>query len=130
MVYVADTHSVIWFLTEEYSKLGENAKRAFENTENGQDIIVISTISLMEILYVCNKKGIIKQFEIILQKMKKSLNYIVFDLNLEIVKQCVELEKVSEMHDRIIVATAKKLNAPVITIDKNIKDSEYAKVVW
>jgi len=49
MLHVADTHALIWFLTRD-NKLGSNAKEIFQKTEEGETIIVVSVISLLEIL--------------------------------------------------------------------------------
>lgn len=129
MIYTADTHALIWFLTED-DKLGEEARTIFKKAEEGKAIILITTISLMEILYICKKKGVVNEFKELLKKLRYSLNYVVFDLNLEIVLRTVELEKVDEMHDRIIVATAKTVNSIVITKDLNITESGYVPIIW
>lgn len=129
MVYIADTHALIWFLTDS-KKLGPNAQELFKKAELGETIIIISTISLMEILYICKKENRVNQFKDILKKLKISLNYLTFDLDLETVLECVNLEKVNEMHDRIIVATAKIANAKIITKDLNIIKSNYTKIIW
>lgn len=129
MVYVADTHSTLWFLTND-SKLGSGAREVFERAEKGETIIIIPTISLAEMLYVCEKKKVAVKFREILEKLKTSFNYMVFDLTLETVLKCADLQEITEMHDRIITATAKIVNASVITKDPNIKESGLVDVIW
>ena len=41
-----------------------------------------------------------------------------------------ELTAIPEMHDRMIVATAIKYKAALITVDESITKSELVKVVW
>lgn len=129
MPYVADTHALIWFLTND-EQLGSKAREIFEITEKGEEIIIISAISLLEIMYLCEKKGIANQYKKILEQLKTSLNYLVFDVNVEITEKCVELTKVSEMHDRIIVATANITNAGIVTKDQNIIAAKYVNIIW
>jgi predicted nuclease of predicted toxin-antitoxin system len=37
---------------------------------------------------------------------------------------------IKELHDKIIVSTAKFLNATLITKDKEIRDSNIVKTIW
>lgn len=110
--------------------LSSHAKGVFQRAEEGEATIVITTISLMELLYICKKKLALHQFYALLQKLAGSINYFVYELDFQVVLVCTELEKVEEMHDRVITATAKLLDVPVITSDGNIRESGYVKVEW
>lgn len=129
MVYVTDTHSLIWFLSED-KDLSNKAREIFESTERGNDIIVIPTIVLAELLFLCERKNIIKKFTEIIEKISNGTNYVVYNLDLEIIVECKNLNKIPEMHDRIIVATAKILDAGIITKDKEIKEFSNLKIIW
>jgi len=53
MDYVTDTHSLVWHFTED-RQLSENALAAFEETiEVGS--IIVPTIVLAEVMYICQK---------------------------------------------------------------------------
>ncbi len=129
MIYLTDTHALIWFLTAD-SRLSPAARDVFEEAEKGKTIILITTISLLEILYVCEKKGKKEEFTALLRDLLGSLNYIVLDVTLDAVLLCADLPLVEEMHDRIIVAISKQVHAVLITKDKNIITSGYVNVVW
>ncbi len=129
MTYVTDTHALLWYLTDN-PNLSSHAKEVFQRAEEGEATIVITTISLMELLYICKKRLALHQFYALLQKLAGSINYFVYELDFQVVLVCTELEKVEEMHDRVITATAKLLDVPVITSDGNIRDSGYVKVEW
>ena len=62
--------------------------------------------------------------------MKNTFNYITYPLDEEIVLECQNLKQFSDLHDRIVVATAKLLNAQLITKDEKIKKSKLVKTVW
>lgn len=128
-MYVADAHAFIWFLTED-EKLGENAKKLFLSADKGDISIVIPSIVLLETLHVCEKHKAELMFEDVMQKIQNSLNYPVYPLDMRVVEECQNLKEFHELHDRVIVATAKLLNAKVITKDDEIKNSGIVGVVW
>lgn len=129
MVHVTDTHSLIWFLSEDKS-LSNKTKEVFENTEKGNDIMVIPTIVMTELLFLCEKKNILNKFSEVIEKINSGTNYTVYNLDLEVIIECKNLAKISEMHDKIIVATEKILDAGIITKDKEIKEFSNLKVIW
>lgn len=129
MLYVADTHSLIWFLSDP-KKLGKNASKIFDKAEEGRCVIVIPTIVLAEIMYISEKKKANIKFMDILRKLQNSLNYVVYNLDLEVLIKSKDLIKINELHDRIIIATAQIIGAKILTRDENITTSAYAEVVW
>ena len=129
MYYITDTHSLIWYLTED-NRLGNKAYSIFNKADKGEEIIIIPTIVLAEILYICEKKKASLEFKSILKKINNSLNYLPFNLNMEIILKIETLLKISEIHDRIIVATASLVNGIIITKDKNIIDSKLIETLW
>jgi PIN domain nuclease of toxin-antitoxin system len=66
----------------------------------------------------------------ILRKLEGSFNYPIYPLDEEVILQCNGIGQVIEMHDRIIVATARLLRAKLITKDVNIVNSKVVETVW
>lgn len=128
-MYVTDTHAFLWFL-EHDKKLGKNALAIFQACDEGKEIIAIPSIVLLECMFVYEKKRIEAEFQEITRKLERSLNYQVYPLDEDIVSQCQNLSPIVEMHDRIITATAKLLNASLITKDENIVKSKMITTVW
>ena len=129
MIYVTDTHSLIWFLSDNRS-LSTKAREIFEITEKGKNIIVIPTIVLAELFHICEKKNILNLFSEIINKLKTGTNYIVYNLDLDVIIECKNLNKIPEMHDKIIAATTKILGVVLITKDQEIQASAYIKTIW
>jgi len=127
-MYVTDTHSFLWHLQND-KKLSGKAKSIFELCDNGNEVIIIPSIALIESLYICEKKKIEMEFQQILKKLKDASNYHVYPLDEEVVFRCSTI-KLKEPHDRIIVATARLLGAPLITNDRSIKESMIIDTVW
>jgi len=59
-------------------------------------------------------------------------NFYVVPLNMTVAKAVSDFGPVAipDMPDRIIAATARALNLPLITVDPIIADSELVKAVW
>ena len=129
MPYVLDTHALIWFLTSD-NKLGKKALELLRRADMGEETIIIPTVVLAEIFYICEKKKEPIRFIDILEKINERSNYIVYDLNLNIILKLEELNKIRELHDRIIIATAVLTDSEIMTRDKNIRESNYVRVVW
>ena len=68
-------------------------------------------------------------FDELLTRIEESDNFIVISFDFGIVK-LLPLINAPELHDRIIVATARLLGAVLITKDKEIVESEDVRVVW
>jgi len=117
MLYVADTHSIIWFLTKD-ERLGKKAKDILEKADEGKVIVIIPTIVLAELIFICEKKDASIKFKEILDKINESSNYIYYNLDIKVILEISNLSKIPEMHDRIITATA-KLNRAIVS-DINI----------
>jgi len=129
MIYVADTHSLIWFLTND-SSLSRRAAKIFDEVEQGKSVMVIPTIVLAELFYICDGKEKLDTFFKIVEKIRNGINYMAYDLNLEIILECRNIPKIRNIHDKIIAATARLLGATVITRDKEILNSGYVETIW
>jgi len=126
MFYVTDTHAFVWYIA---GKLSPEVDGVFRSAEKGESIIFIPTVVLAECLYLAENRKIDLDFNELLEKIEASSNFIPTSFNFQVVKLLQEI-KLSELHDRIIVATAKLLNAKLITKDKEIRESGIVEVVW
>ncbi len=129
MLYVADTHSLVWFLTDD-KRLGAKAKEILERADEGKAIIIIPTIVLAELVFICEKKDSEIEFKSVLDKINESSNYIHYNLDMKVISEIANLNQIHEMHDRIITATAKLNKATLITKDEDIIESGFIETVW
>lgn len=126
MFYVTDTHPLVRYLIGE---LPEKSDRIFASAEIGKSTIFIPTIVLAECLYLVEDGTINLNYDDLLNRIEISRNFIPVSLNFQVMKHLPEI-KLKEIHDRIIVATAKILNTKLITKDKEIKKSGIIETVW
>ncbi len=82
----------------------------------------------MEMLYLFEKNridvGLLQAEELF-----KSQNYQFEPLSFDILKTAVEIDDIPELHDRLIAATARYLDLPLITNDPEIRASRYVTVL-
>ena len=129
MNYVLDTHALIWFLTSN-NKLGKKALEILRRADSEKETIIIPTVVLAEVLYICEKNNAEIKFREILDRINENSSFLVYELNLEVILKLQNLKKIKELHDRIIVATGILSESNIITKDQNILDSKYVGVIW
>jgi PIN domain nuclease of toxin-antitoxin system len=58
------------------------------------------------------------------------MNYVLISLDLPILQKMIDLQDIPELHDKIIVSTAKHLNLQIITKDSILHNLSHVKTVW
>lgn len=129
MNFLADTHALLWHFTNN-PKLSKKAKDIFNQCERGECVILIPSIVLAECLSIFEKKKVSFDFKALFNRIRKSENYVIAPLDHKILLQMVETEEVSELHDKIIVATAKLLETPLITKDTALLRLKTITTLW
>jgi len=116
MDYVTDTHSILWYFTED-PRLSKRAFDVFEGTVR-EGFIIIPAVVLAEIMFIAKKGRITLAFEETLKKIERYENFDLAPLDVDILKVANKIEADLEMHDRLIVATALYFNATLLTSAK------------
>jgi predicted nucleic acid-binding protein len=83
----------------------------------------------MEILYLSEKNRIPITLKETVEKIQLSTIYEVVDLSTEIVLTAQTVD-FYELHDRLILATAKYLGVPIISSDTKFNDVEGIQTIW
>jgi hypothetical protein len=58
------------------------------------------------------------------------VNYEIVPVSADVVMAAAEVNDVPELHDRIIVGTARWLGVPILTSDGIISESRHVETVW
>jgi predicted nucleic acid-binding protein len=125
--YVTDTQAIVKFMMGQ-KVINDRSHRAFLSADEGKSIIIIPAVVLMEVLYLFERNRIdvgLLQIE----ELLKSRNYQFEPLSLEILKAAIEIDDIPELHDRLIAATARHLDIPIITNDPLIIKSQHVTVL-
>lgn len=125
MQSLLDTVTIVRHFTE-IGKFGKKAQEILHDTEN---TFVISVISLMEILYLSEKQRIDIDLIETLNRIELSSLYSIVDLTPDILKVAMDLI-FYELHDRLILSTAKWLDIPIISSDEKFKHVKGIQVFW
>jgi len=129
MNFVTDTHALLWWFTDS-PKISSKASEIFQDCERGENVIFIPSIVIAESLSIFDKKRISFNFKNLFKKIHTSENFVLIALDYPILQQMVALKEVPELHDKIIVSTAKYLKLPIITKDKTLQKLPSIKTVW
>ena len=128
MNYVTDTHSLLWYFTDD-QRLSQKALKSFESTvKEGQ--IIVPTVVLAEMLFIAKKGRIPLGFTATVAKIETLANFEIAPLDLDVLKIAEGIDVPLEMHDKLIVATAIRYDACLITRDEQITKSKAVKIIW
>lgn len=131
-LYIPDTHALLWYMLEPH-KLSLPAQHALRQVERGEATLHIPVIVIAEAEMVIEKRRIQatkSQFETLLQKMIDSRNFQVGRLTLDTVLKATRFLQLRDIFDRLIVAEAVVLGAPLITVDQEITASSLVPLIW
>jgi PIN domain nuclease of toxin-antitoxin system len=131
-VIVLDTHTLIWWVTSD-AALSKKAKTAIERERAGGEIIV-SAISAWEIAMLVQRETVAFSMDVEnwLATVQQIPGVRFAPVDLDISVKSVQLP--GEFHrdpaDRLIVATARKFAAPLVTKDLKIRAYAHVKTIW
>lgn len=128
MRYLLDTVTLIRHFSGQ-GKLGNAATRIFDQAETSGAEFYISAATLMEIIYLAEKKRIPINLEEIFNEIEGNALYTIVDLTPEILRVAAGMT-CCELHDRLILATAKWLEIPVISANSKLSDMAGVTAIW
>ena len=127
--YVADTHSLVWYLGSP-ERLGPLARRAFAEANAGRARIYVPVIVLAELVFIVERGRIHVDVQGILRQLRTLPAFSVLPLRLATIQRLPALTSIPEMHDRLIAAEALAHKASVITRDRAIAEAGIVPTVW
>lgn len=132
MIYVIDTHPLVFWSSNRQPRLGKRARRILQETERGKHSIIVPIVALEEIsrLVERNLVHLDVPFRRWAQELERSPNFQVQAYTLEVLLESVSLVAIRDPADRAVVATARHLRCPLITGDGIIQDGDWVDTVW
>jgi PIN domain nuclease of toxin-antitoxin system len=131
-VIVADTHTAVWYLLNA-PNLSTQARAAMDEATDAGDPIYVSSISLVEIVYLVEKGRLPG---VVIDRLTAALSdpgaaFVIAPLTESIALdvQRISRDIVPDMPDRIIAATAHNLNLPLVTRDSDISKAGI-RTIW
>ena len=132
MIYVTDTHPLVFWASNRRRRLGNRARRILQETEQGKHSIIVPIVVLEEINRLVERKIVRLEvpFRRWAEELERSPNFQVQAYTLEVLLESVSIAAMRDPADRAIVATARQLRCPLITGDELIRDGDWVDTVW
>lgn len=129
---VADTHALIWYL-ENDARLSQRAGDFIDLATLTGDQVGVSSVSMVEMVYLSEKgritAGALTDLIAILQQPNATFVELPLDRAVALALPAVPRDQVPDMPDRIIAATAARLQLPLISRDGKIQLS-VVPTIW
>lgn len=129
---VADTHAALWYLFAD-PRLSVPAKAAFDAAASSRRKILLSVISLAEVVYLVEKNRLLASAYADLKKALRDPDHVLQEapVTAEIVDAMLDVSRadIPDMPDRIVAATALYFGVPAISRDGRIRASN-VQTVW
>jgi len=132
VIYVTDTHPLVFAVTGKSNRLGRKARQIFRAAEENNSIIVVPVSALEEAMRL-SEKGIVNfklPFHHWASEIYGAPNFQIQPYTFEIFSEVAALRSIRDPADRVIVATARCLRYPLITADEEIQEGNWVETVW
>jgi PIN domain nuclease of toxin-antitoxin system len=129
--YVSDTQCLLWYMTQD-QRLPKIARTAFQQAKEGATQILVPSIVLVEAVFLAERQRVPKPVLNHLMALSDApgAGICVVPLDLAVARTVSDFgpAAVPELADRIIAATARAFNLPLLTTDPAIEASGRVKV--
>jgi len=122
MLYVIDTHVLIWYFIGS-KRLSKKLRDKIDETRSKGGRLLIPTIVLAEALYIAEKGRVEFDFTQMYYLIKEQPEFEIVGFGPEIFDETIKIKDIQELHDCIIAATARFYQVGVLTKDKIISES-------
>ncbi len=130
---VVDTHTAVWYFANS-PEISGLATQTIDNAIANGDAVILSAISIVEIIYLIDKgKLSLQTLNRLIQYLKlPNSSFATQDLTEDIAQTLAQIPRsiVPDMPDRIIAATALHLKLPLVTKDSKIQALTSIQTIW
>ena len=127
-IYVLDTHVLIWYFVGS-KRLQQRLKERIDEVRNQGGRLLVPTIVLAEALDIAEKGKVKFDFTKMNQFICTEPEFEVISFTLEILEEAIRVKEIKEIHDRIIVASARFYQAGIMSKDRVIHESGEVEVL-
>lgn len=130
---VLDTHVLVWWASGG-AELSSAAAQAIDETLANSEDVIVSCISAWEIAMLIQKGRLVFSMDVEtwLEQVAQidGIRFVPVDNETGCKSTMLPGNFHKDPADRMIVATARKLAAPLVTADEKIINYEYIKTIW
>lgn len=132
---VLDTHTLLWWASGDSAQLSQAAQQALAaemQADGGQ--IMVSSISAWELAMLVARERVALAMDVeawldVVGQIEQ-VRFVPVDNTIAIKSTLLPGEFHKDPADRIIVATARQLSAPLLTADEKIRAYPHVRTVW
>ena len=129
---IADTHTAVWYIFAD-ARLSAQAKLTIEEAAANGLYVGVSTISLIEVVYLTEKQRLAPETLNRLAETLKNPDEVLIEVPIDskIVEHLRQIprDQVPDLPDRVIAGTALRFGVPVISRDGEIKAASL-QTIW
>lgn len=131
---VLDTHVLLWWATGASEHLSRLAAAALHEVQGREASILVSAISAWEIAVLIQKGRLVLSMDVEewLTHIASlpEVRFVSVDRHTAVQSGRLPGDFHSDPADRIIVATARRLNLPLVTADQGIREYAHVRTIW
>jgi len=130
---VLDTHTLVWWVQGDLPSISSLARQAIERERAGGEIL-ISSISAWEIGMIVARKRIRLTMDVLawlgeIERIDK-VRFVPVDNEIALSAATLPSEIHGDPADRIIVATARRYDVPLVTKDRRLLAYPHVRTIW
>ncbi|SAK69047.1 twitching motility protein PilT [Caballeronia fortuita] len=129
---VLDTHALLWWV--EGRGLSKPARAAIDREVQEEGEIVVSTMTAWEVMLLIKKGRLRLAMDVAgwFDRIGRiaGVRFAPIDRHIALASADLPGEFHSDPADRMIVATARSLSAPLVTKDRQIRSYEHVRTIW
>jgi PIN domain nuclease of toxin-antitoxin system len=131
---VTDTHPLIWYMAKQDAKLPRKVFAAFKSAQEGTGthiwVPVAVVLEISQLMRRTRRVIALGSLEELLRENFYFRSIIITDFETEDLLGAHSLNFSKDPFDSLIVATAQRLELPLMTADEEIINSNSCKVFW
>ena len=127
-LYVIDTHVLVWYFIGS-KRLQPTLREKIDETRNQNGRLLVPTIVMAEALDIAEKGRVNFDFSEMYRRIREEPEFETVSFSAEIFDTTMQIRNIPELHDRIIVATARFYGTGILTKDRIILESGEVQVL-
>ena len=125
--FAVDTNVLLRFMAHK-KDLPDKMVQCLREAETGESRCFVPAVVPMEMLYLFEKKRIPKGLGDVADLLDES-NFLLQPLDMAVLYAAAPIDDIPDLHDRLIAATAKHLDVPLLTLDSVILASRHVRTL-
>jgi len=131
MIYVTDTHALVYYASEKWNKLGSRARKIYKAADDEKAVIHVPVVCLWEVVLLmeAGRVRLSPSFPEWCRSLERKPTFIIEPLDWMDVDEA-RAAGYDDPFDRLIVGTARRLKLPLLSKDERISESGLVEVIW